>query len=280
MSKIKAIIKKIYEKTKEKDIIPIEKVVDKHKILDNKVALIAGGSGGIGMAIADALLASGCKVILGGTKPQKLKNCKEHFTSKYQASIETAIINLNDINDFNEKINILSKIWGKIDIFVNSAGVHTENVDFWAMTPKEYDRVMDINLKGPYFACLAMAKYWKKNKLKGHILLISSSRGSEPAFSPYGISKWGINGMTKGLAEVLINDNIIVNAIAPGSTATPLLGIYSKNDSIYTVDNKFDRMVVPDEIGEYARMLVSDAGDMVVGEVIHISGGRGVFDIR
>ena len=147
------------------------------------------------------------------------------------------------------------------------------------MTPAEYDRIMDINLKGVYFACIEMAKYWKGNHRKGHILLISSSRGSEPAWSPYGISKWGINGMTKGLAEILTSEGIIVNAIAPGSTATPLLGIH-EGDSIYSEDNKLGRMIVPDEIATYAKLLVSDAGDMLAGETIHISGGRGVWDIR
>ena len=169
--------------------------------------------------------------------------------------------------------------FGTIDIFVNSAGVHSENANFWTMTPAEYERIMDINLKGVYFACIEMAKYWKRNHRKGHILLISSSRGSEPAWSPYGISKWGINGMTKGLAEILTPEGIIVNAIAPGSTATPLLGIH-EGDSIYSEDNKLGRMIVPDEIATYAKLLVSDAGDMLAGETIHISGGRGVWDIR
>ena len=60
------------------------------------------------------------------------------------------------------------------------------------MTPSEYDRVMDINLKGVYFFCIQMSKYWKERQKKGHILLVSSSSGSEPAWSPYGISKWGV----------------------------------------------------------------------------------------
>lgn len=279
MSNFKSIAKKIYQKSKEKVVVPIEKVVPENQILEGKVALIAGGSGGIGMAVSASLLQAGCKVILGGTKPDKLKKCKNSFEEKYQKNISTAIINMLDISNFSSNIEKVVSIFGKIDIFVNSSGVHTENADFWKMTPNEFDRVMNINLKGPYFACLEMAKYWKRNALKGHILLISSSRGSEPAFSPYGISKWGINGMTKGLAAILVNDNIIVNAIAPGSTATALLGVH-KGDSIYTIDNRFNRMVMPDEIGEYARMMVSDAGDMLVGETLHISGGRGVFDIR
>jgi NAD(P)-dependent dehydrogenase (short-subunit alcohol dehydrogenase family) len=245
-------------------------------MLEGKVALISGGSGGIGISITKELHACGCKVILGGTNAAKLEKCKEKFSD---GGVESVIFNLSNTDSIVPTIKEAEGKFGAIDIFVNSAGVHSENANFWTMTPAEYDRIMDINLKGVYFACIEMAKYWKGNHRKGHILLISSSRGSEPAWSPYGISKWGINGMTKGLAEILTPEGIIVNAIAPGSTATPLLGIH-EGDSIYSEDNKLGRMIVPDEIATYAKLLVSDAGDMLAGETIHISGGRGVWDIR
>lgn len=188
-------------------------------------------------------------------------------------------MNLNEVDSFDKKIEQAEEMFGGIDIFVNAAGVHTENVDFWSVTSDEYDRVMNINLKGAYFFCRELAKYWVKKQKRGHILLISSVRGSEPAWSPYGISKWGLNGMTIGLAKMLTSQGIIVNAIAPGSTATPLIGI-NQGDSIYTEDNSSKRMLMPEEIGEYARLLVSDAGDMLAGETIHISSGRGIWDIQ
>ena len=119
----------------------------------------------------------------------------------------------------------------------------------------------------------------RDNAIKGHILLISSSRGSEPAYSPYGLSKWGLNGLTQGLAKLLLPHGIIVNAIAPGSTATPLLGI-KEGDNLYCDENGMERYIVPDEVAAYARMLVSDMGNVVIGETIHVSAGRGVFDIR
>ena len=119
----------------------------------------------------------------------------------------------------------------------------------------------------------------KDHGVKGHILIISSSRGSEPAWSPYGLSKWGTNGMVKGLAQVMIQYGIVVNGIAPGPTATDLLGV-KEGDSIYTTENVIGRYAKPLEISAYAKLLVSDLGDMVVGEMLHISGGRGCFDIR
>lgn len=119
----------------------------------------------------------------------------------------------------------------------------------------------------------------KENKIKGSILIVSSSRGSEPAWSPYGISKWGLKGLVEGLGKMLIPYGINVNAIAPGSTATGLIGI-KEGDSITSEENGMNRLIMPDEVATLAKLLVSDAGKMIDGEVVHIAAGRGTFDIR
>ncbi len=275
---IKRYIKKIVDSSNKTKIYPIVTPIEDSKFLQGHTALISGGSGGIGIAIAKSLLDSGCSVILGGTKSEKLLAAKSKLGDEYADRIATVLVDMSDIKLLEETIQNICKT-REFDIFVNSAGVHTEKLDYWNITPEEYDRVLDINLKGPYFACLSIAKFWRENSIKGHILLISSSRGAEPAWSPYGISKWGIDGMTKGLATLFTSEGIIINAIAPGSTATPLLGI-KEGDSIESDDNKLGRMAMPDEVGTYARLLVSSAGDMLAGETIHVSGGRGVWDIR
>lgn len=119
----------------------------------------------------------------------------------------------------------------------------------------------------------------KENKIKGSVLIVSSSRGSEPAWSPYGISKWGLKGLVEGLGKMLIPYGINVNAIAPGSTATGLIGI-KEGDSITSEENGMNRLIMPDEVATLAKLLVSDAGKMIDGEVVHIAAGRGTFDIR
>ncbi|WP_367333048.1 SDR family NAD(P)-dependent oxidoreductase [Limosilactobacillus sp.] len=275
---LKHAIKETIRLTNEKKILPIEVPLSEDKVLKGRTALIAGGNGGIGLAIAKTLLQSGSNVILGGTNKNKLISAKREL-KEWDNKVKVLTLDLLDYKSIDRSIKDAVSMFGQIDIFINAAGVHIENVDFWKVTPGQYDRVMNINLKGVYFYCIQMAKYWKANNMKGNILLISSSRGSEPAWSPYGISKWGLNGMVQGLAQMLTKYNIIVNAIAPGSTATPLLGIH-KGSSIYTDDNVFQRMVMPSEVGNIARLLVSDAGDMLSGEIIHLSAGRGVWDIR
>lgn len=254
--------------------IPIIEIRNTNRLLADKVALITGGSGGIGMTIAKQFIASGCKVVIVGTNINKINKTIQELGDGIPF-----IINMNEIQSFNTKINEISNIVGNIDIVVCSAGVHSDNIDFWNMTEDEYDRVMDINLKGTYFFCQASANYMRKNKIEGKILLISSSRGSEPAWSPYGLSKWGINGMIKGLAKCLAPYKINVNAIAPGSTATMLLG-YEKGNSVYSADNTECRLIMPDEVANIASLLVSEAGKMINGEIIHISSGRGIYDIR
>ena len=190
-----------------------------------------------------------------------------------------ATINYEDIDSFEKALDQIEETTGSIDILVCSAGVHTENVNFWTMTPAEYDRVMDINLKGTFFMCQAVAKRMIFHKNRGKILLISSSRGSEPAWSPYGLSKWGMNGLTQGLAKILAPYGINVNSIAPGSTATSLIGV-KEGDSICCEDNSFGRLCTPEEVGALARYLVNDSSTMINGETIHMSAGRGVWDIR
>lgn len=277
LQKTKYVAKQGISVLKSKKVVPVLQPNDANVLLQNKVALITGGSGGIGSSIAKKFLTSGCKVILVGTNEKKLKE----LTIKFGDNCAYIIMDLNKVTSFQDKLNEAIKIFGKIDILVNSAGIHSTKMisEFLDVDEKEYDSIMNINLKGTYFLSQKVANYMIENKIKGHILNISSSVANEPAWSPYRLSKWGIKGFTKGLAEKLLPYNIIVNAIAPGSTATQLLGV-NEGDSIYTDDNKIGRYVMPQEIAEFALLLVSSLGDMVVGDTIYISGGRGVIDYR
>lgn len=259
-------------------VIPIIKGVDSGKMLDGRVALITGGTGGIGIAIAKKYLESGAKVIIAGTNKSRVDATSE----KLGLNCGGIVLDVTKTESFPKKIDEAAKIFGRIDILVCSHGVHTEGagLDFFKYSDKEYARVMDINLKGTYFVCQSFAKYLIDVKVeRGNILLISSSTALEPAWSPYRLSKLGVSGLTKGLAQSLLNYNIIVNSIAPGSTATKMLD-YHEGDSIATDLNPNGRYTVPEEIAEYAAILVSGLGDTVVGDTIYMSGGRGVIDMR
>lgn len=274
---IKTAVKSAVASFRKEELLPIDRVVPADKVLDGKVALIAGGSGGIGMAVAEALLEAGASVVLGGTRQEKLDACVEKLGCAGRVS--SVILNVSDTSGIDRAVAAASAAFGGLDILVVSSGVHTEGVDFWTMTPDEFDRVMSVNLRGAYFLSRAVAKNMVDNGRKGHILLVNSSRGFEPAWSPYGISKWGLRGMTQGLAQMLLPYGIVVNGIAPGSTATPLIGI-GEGESIASGENGVGRLATPGEIAAWARMLVSPGGAMVVGETILVSGGRGGIDVR
>ena len=229
LKKLKRIITGTVVALKSKNYVPIQHTV-KGDLLKDKVALITGGSGGIGFAIAKAFLDSGCKVIIAGTNEKKLSSKLEELGGG-----KSVILNLSSIKEIEESVSKAITIYGHIDILVNSAGIHSTKVfeNFMEVEEKDYDSIMDINLKGTYFVTQKVAKYMVANKIHGHILNISSSTALEPAWSPYRLSKWGIKGMTLGFAQQLQPYGIIVNAIAPGSTATKLLG-FKEGDSIYS----------------------------------------------
>lgn len=270
---------KIFAMKRKREIMPIIHEVNSCELLKGKIALISGGTGGIGLAIAEELVKSGAKVVVGGTKHIKLKQSVEYLNNIKAGCTKYVKFDMSNSDLFDSILNDAITCFGRIDIFVNSAGVHTENASIDKMNSDEVDRVLNINLKGPYLFSIKLREYMIKNHIKGHMLFISSSRGFEPAWSPYGISKWGLNGMIQGLASVFVEDGIIVNGLAPGSTATGLIG-YHNGESIYTEDNMLKRLALPIEIATIAKMMVSDAGDFMVGEVVRVSAGRGIIDIR
>lgn len=275
---VKNVIKKILLNNKKREIIPIDHYVDENKSLLGKTALIIGGTGGIGEAIVETFAEAGANVIITGRTVEKM-NCLTNRMIEKSLNVKSIQFDIMNIKLLDNMLEEAASLFGKIDIMVYSAGVHTENVNFWNIDELEYDRIMKINIKGAFFCGQKVGKYMRENNIKGHLLFISSSRGSEPAWTPYGISKWSLDGFIKGLAQILAMDGIIVNGIAPGSTATSMLGV-EKGQSIYTNENMVQRLILPNEVSNLAKYLVSSAGDMMMGEIVHISGGRGLFDIR
>ena len=274
---IKAKIKKIVKTLNEKEKIPIVEVQQETQLLTNKVVLITGGSGGIGFAIAKKCLASGAKVIIAGTSEQKLNaKVKECDTQ----SIKALVLNLNDVSSFEAKVQEACGLFeeNRIDVLVNSAGVNPAK-KFFDITEKDFDTTMAVNVKGIFFMCQAMAKYMIENKIKGHILNLSSSSALRPAWGPYEMSKWTIKGFTVGLADTLIKHGIVVNAIAPGPTATPMLG-KEEGDDLDLPNNPTGRYAMPEEIAELAVMLISDAGKLVVGDTLYATGGAGTITMH
>lgn len=141
---------------------------------------------------------------------------------------------------------------------------------------EEYNAVMETNLRGVFFLSQMVGKYFKNNHIKGNILNVASSSSLRPAISAYTLSKWGIRGLTLGLAKALTQYGITVNGVAPGPTATPMLRKEEDKD-IYNDWIPLGRYVMPEEIANMAVFLVSEMGRSILGDIVYMTGGAGVF---
>ena len=276
LQSIKNIILFILQNIPTKHVTANIVTIPHNRLLENKTALITGGSSGIGYAIAEAFLKSGATVIITGRNIDKMEKAKKDLLAIENSTnrIYTLVLDNGDIQKFEAKINSLIEKIKKIDILVNNAGLIGGNL--FHTDEKDYDKIMDTNLKGAFFLSEIIAKHMINNKITGNILNICSSSSVRPANSAYTLSKWGIRGFTLGLAKSLIKYGITVNGIAPGPTATPMLNKNS-DSSIEHKSNPLGRMIHPKEIANMAVILTSDMGKSIVGDIIYMTGGAGLI---
>lgn len=261
---------------KEKKIMPYPVLTNSSNLLEGKIALITGGSSGIGYSIAKAFVKSGARVIIAARDEDKMRKCCEELGGDKSRYI---FLDISKIELLDKKIKEAIQLFddNKIDILVNSAGVLAKN-DLFSMTEEEWDIIMDTNAKGVYFLTRIVAKNMIENEIKGHILNVTSSSALRPAWTPYQLSKWVVEGLTMGLADILIPYGITVNAIAPGPTATPMMN--KKEDESIFCTNPAGRYVMPDEIANIAVMLASDLGNMIIGNTVYVTGGSGTISMH
>lgn len=276
---IKKVLNKIRSvvKTKKKVVANIVQLCPS-QLLQNRVALITGGTSGIGLDMAIAFINAGATVIITGRKQSRIDKACEEINSKVinKNKIIGFVMDVTDIKHLDDSfIKLLSlPTNGKIDILVNNAGLH--GGDIKTSTVEEYDNIMNTNLRGPFFMIQKMADYMVKNHIEGNILNVASASGIRPATSAYHLSKWGLRGLTEGMARLLAPYGIIVNAIAPGPTATPMLMNNGIKEDISHPRNLLGRYALPEEIANMAVILVSNMGRTIIGDTVYMSGGGGI----
>lgn len=248
-----------------------------NNLLKGRTALVTGGTSGIGFEIAKAFLSAGAKVIITGRNQERInKSCAQLKEIKSDYLIYGIQMDNSNISSFKEKFEeILNlKNISEIDILVNNAGVL--GGDIKDVTEVEYDQIINTNLKGVFFLSKLIGTYYKENKIKGNILNIASSSSLRPAASAYTISKWGVRGLTLGLAKLFAPYNITVNGIAPGPTATKMI-LKDDNINIAFPKNPIGRCATPEEIANMAVFLTSNMGRTIVGDIIYMTGGAGLI---
>ncbi len=239
-----------------------------------KSVLVTGGSRGIGKEVAIQYAEHGYHVIVNYISDQTdVEGLKKEFNEK---GIESLIVKADVSKE--EEVEVLVKQaiekFEKIDVLVNNAGITRDNL-LMRMTKEEFDKVIEINLKGTFLVTKAVSKYMMK-KREGSIINLSSVVGvaGNAGQCNYSASKAGIIGFTKSIAKELASRNIRANAVAPGFIATDMTSVLS--DAVKeNINNQIPlkRMGTAKEVAELIYFLGSEKSSYITGQVINIDGG-------
>ena len=244
------------------------------RLLQDRVILITGATSGIGLEIAKQSLEQGAKVIISGTKTHKLVELSDAMG----ANCKSVCFDLRDISSFDEVLREADALFGPINCLVNNAGISLHEGDMLNVTEDTWDAQLDINLKGPYFLTQSWIKYYRSKELKcGRILMMASDTSGMGSSIPYGLSKAGIASLTRGLAKKLVVEGIRINALAPGTTLTPMTEGFTRGE-VCRQTTLGKRSLFPEEIAELAVFLLSDLSTCISGNVIGCSEANICFD--
>ena len=241
---------------------------------ENKTVLVTGGSRGIGKEIALKFAKQGYDVIINYVSD---KTDTEELKKELEANGGKALIIKADVTNPEQIENLVKKAietFEKIDVLVNNAGITKDNL-LMRMSEEEFDKVIEVNLKGTFLMTRAVTKYMMK-KRQGSIINLSSVVGvtGNAGQCNYAASKAGIIGLTKSVAKELASRNIRANAIAPGFIATDMTDVLS-DEIKETIQNQIPlkRMGNAKEVAELAYFLGSEQSSYITGQVIHVDGG-------
>ena len=242
--------------------------------LKDKVAIITGGSRGIGFATADAFLREGAKVILTASSQESADAAVEKLKEKYPDAIIAGISpNLAKLSSVREAFIEATSKYGCVDILVNNAGL-SESTPFTEYTEEDFDRVMDLNVKGVFNATRAASECMIARG-NGVILSTSSmvSISGQASGIAYPTSKFAVNGLTVSLARELGPKGIRVNAVAPGITETDMMKAVPK-DVIEPLIAQIPlrRLGQPEDIANAFVFLASDEASYITGVVLSVDG--------
>lgn len=243
-------------------------------MLKDKIAVVTGGTRGIGNAVVRSFLENGAQVILFGSREETATKAVDAIKKDNpDAKIEGAWPNLADFESISKEIKRIEEKYGRIDVLVNNAGV-TDSTSVYEYDAKKFSDIIDINVKGLFNAILAVIPYMKKQG-GGSIINTSSmvTKFGQTLGVAYPTSKFAVNGLTVSLARELGPDKIRVNAVAPGITNTDMVKNLPK-EMIDPLINMIPlrRIGEPEDLAKAFVFLASDQADFVSGEVLYVDG--------
>lgn len=242
--------------------------------LKNKVAVITGGSRGIGFATADRFLTEGAVVIITASRPDSAQKGADRLKELHPgASVEGISPDLSSLENVRAAFSDIVSRYGRIDILVNNAGV-SESTPFTEYTEEAFDKVMALNVKGVFNATKAASEFMIAQG-SGVVLSTSSmvSIYGQPSGIAYPASKFAVNGLTVSLARELGPKGIRVNAVAPGITETDMMKAVPKeiiDPMIRQIPLR--RLGQPEDIANAFVFLASDEASYITGVVLSVDG--------
>lgn len=247
-------------------------------LLKDKVALITGGSRGIGLAIARAYLEHGATVVICGSREESATHGVEELKKEnadYRVSAKWP--NLSSPAEVDQAVQQVVQEFGKLDIMVNNAGV-SESTPSLHVDPEKFKEVMDLNVNSVFYGCQAAGKVMKE---QGHGSIINTSsmvsKNGQTSGVSYPASKFAVNGLTISLAREWGPLGIRVNAVAPGITKTDMVeALPEKMIQPLIQAIPLRRIGEAEDIANACVYLASDLSSYVTGDVIHIDGGMTV----
>lgn len=243
-------------------------------MLNGKVAVVTGGTRGIGLATVRKFLQNGATVVLFGSRTETVE--KTVTTLKEEnASYEVMGLypNISDLKEVEQAFQVIVQKYGHIDILVNNAGISSRE-SIYDYTEENFDKIIDLNVKGVFNCSKAVVPYMKKQG-DGVILNTSSmvSIYGQAAGCGYPTSKFAVNGLTKSLARELGKDHIRVNAVAPGVIHTEMVDVLPKEVIQPIIDSiPIGRMGEPEDIANAFLFLASSQASFITGAILSVDG--------
>ena len=243
------------------------------KPLAGRVAVVTGGTRGIGLAIARALAEDGASVVVSGRDAGRLESAVKELETLGASALGVAA-DQSKREDCDRLVDAAKERFGRIDVLVNNAGITRDQL-LVRMKDDDWDQVLDTNLRGVFLMTRAVAKSMMRQK-SGRIINIASTAGAmgNPGQVNYSAAKAGVIGLTKAAARELAHWNILVNAVAPGLIETDMAaGIPAEAREALLQQVPLKRVGAAREVAEVVRFLAGDGAAYVTGQIIHVNGG-------
>ncbi len=243
--------------------------------LKNRIAVVTGGAQGIGRAISERFIASGAKVAIWDLD----KALAEKTAKELGASAKVYAVDVTNPESIDAGVKATLGDLKRIDILVNNAGIAGGNAPTWELPIADWQRVLKINLDGPFYCCRAVAPTMIAQKY-GRIVNIASIAGKEgnPNAAHYSASKAGVIALTKSLAKELAQYDISVNAITPAAAKTAIFDQMTQQHIDFMLSKiPRARFVNVEEIAALAAFAASEDCSFTTGSILDISGGRATY---